>query len=49
MTTPQQPKTAQGGATIFTQDGQTTTGIAQRGIGGTSTPLTPARAARFSE
>ena len=33
MTTPQQPKTAQGGATIFTQDGQTTTGIAQRGFG----------------
>ena len=33
MTTPQQPKTAQGGATIFNQDGQTTTGVAQRGFG----------------
>jgi len=33
MTTPQQPKTAQGGATIFTQDGETTTGIALRGFG----------------
>jgi SSS family transporter len=33
MTTPQQPKTAQGGATIFTQDGKTTTGVAQRGFG----------------
>jgi len=33
MTTPQQPKTAQSGATIFTQDGQTTTGVAQRGFG----------------
>ena len=33
MTTPQQPKTAQSGATIFTQDGTTTTGVAQRGFG----------------
>ena len=33
MTTPQQPKTAQSGATIFTQDGQTTTGVAVRGFG----------------
>jgi SSS family transporter len=33
MTTPEQPATAQPGATIFTQDGQTTTGIAQRGFG----------------
>ncbi|MDR3746268.1 MAG: sodium/solute symporter [Acidobacteriaceae bacterium] len=33
MTTPQQPETAQSGATIFTQDGKTTTGIAQRGLG----------------
>jgi SSS family transporter len=33
MTTPQQPKTAQGGATIFTQDGQTTAGVALRGFG----------------
>ena len=33
MTTPQQPKTAQGGATIFTPDGTTTTGVAQRGLG----------------
>jgi len=33
MTTPQQPKTAQSGATIFTQDGKTTTGVAQRGLG----------------
>ncbi len=33
MTTPQQPKTAQPGATIFTQEGATTTGVAQRGFG----------------
>ena len=33
MTTPQQPKTAESGATIFTQDGTTTTGVAQRGFG----------------
>ncbi len=33
MTTPQQPATAQGGATIFTQDGETTTGVALRGFG----------------
>ena len=33
MTTPQQPATAQGGATIFTQDGQPTTGVAVRGFG----------------
>jgi SSS family transporter len=33
MAIPQQPKTAQSGATIFTQDGQTTTGVAQRGFG----------------
>ena len=33
MTTPQQPKTAQSGATIFTQHGDTTTGVAQRGFG----------------
>jgi uncharacterized protein YbbC (DUF1343 family)/CubicO group peptidase (beta-lactamase class C family) len=33
MTTPEQPKTALASATIFTQDGQTTTGIAQRGFG----------------
>ena len=33
MTVPQQPKTAQSGATIFTPDGNTTTGIAQRGFG----------------
>ena len=33
MTTPQQPKTAQSGATIFTPDGNTTTGVAQRGLG----------------
>ena len=32
MTTPQQPKTAQTGATIFAQGG-TTTGVAQRGFG----------------
>jgi SSS family transporter len=33
MTAPQQPATALPGATIFTQDGQPTTGIAQRGFG----------------
>jgi CubicO group peptidase (beta-lactamase class C family) len=33
MTTPEQPATALPGATIFTQDGQPTTGIAQRGFG----------------
>ena len=33
MTTPQQPKTAQSGATIFAQDGETTTGVAVRGFG----------------
>jgi SSS family transporter len=33
MTTPQQPKTAQSGATIFTPDDKTTTGVAQRGFG----------------
>ena len=33
MTTPQQPATALPGATIFTPDGQTTGGIAQRGFG----------------
>ncbi len=33
MTAPQQPPTAQGGATIFAEDGTTTTGIAQRGFG----------------
>jgi uncharacterized protein YbbC (DUF1343 family)/CubicO group peptidase (beta-lactamase class C family) len=33
MTTAQQPKTAESGATIFTQDGQLTTGIAVRGFG----------------
>ncbi len=33
MTTPQQPATAQSGATIFTPDGKTTTGIATRGFG----------------
>ena len=33
MTMPQQPKTAQTGATIFTLDGTTTTGVAQRGFG----------------
>jgi SSS family transporter len=33
MTTPEQPSTALGGATIFTQDGQTATGIAVRGFG----------------
>ena len=33
MTTPQQPSTAQSGATIFTQDGKLTNGVAQRGFG----------------
>jgi SSS family transporter len=33
MTQPEQPKTAQSGATIFTPDGKTTTGVAQRGFG----------------
>ena len=33
MTQPQQPATAEGGATIFKQDGTTTTGVAQRGFG----------------
>jgi uncharacterized protein YbbC (DUF1343 family)/CubicO group peptidase (beta-lactamase class C family) len=33
MTQPEQPATAAGGATIFVQDGKTTTGIAARGFG----------------
>jgi uncharacterized protein YbbC (DUF1343 family)/CubicO group peptidase (beta-lactamase class C family) len=33
MTQPEQPVTASGGATIFVQDGKTTTGIAARGFG----------------
>jgi SSS family transporter len=33
MTRPEQPATALPGATVFTQDGQPTTGIAQRGFG----------------
>ena len=33
MTQPEQPATATGGATIFVQDGKTTTGIAARGFG----------------
>ncbi len=33
MTRPQQPATAVGGATIFKQDGTTTTGVALRGFG----------------
>jgi uncharacterized protein YbbC (DUF1343 family)/CubicO group peptidase (beta-lactamase class C family) len=33
MTTPEQPSTAQPGATIFTPDGKPTTGIAARGFG----------------
>jgi SSS family transporter len=33
MTTPEQPATAQGGATIFTPDGKPTTGVAARGFG----------------
>lgn len=33
MVRPEQPETAQGGATIFTQDGKVTTGVAQRGFG----------------
>jgi SSS family transporter len=33
MTQPEQPATATGGATIFTADGKTTTGVAVRGFG----------------
>jgi SSS family transporter len=33
MTQPEQPATAAGGATIFTADGKTTTGVAARGFG----------------
>ncbi len=33
MTMPEQPKTALGGATIFTEDGQVTKGVAARGFG----------------
>jgi SSS family transporter len=33
MTMPEQPKTAEGGATIFTEDGQVTKGVAARGFG----------------
>ena len=33
MTVPEQPKTAEGGATIFKQDGTPTTGVAERGFG----------------
>ncbi len=33
MTQPEQPATAVGGATIFTADGKTTTGVATRGFG----------------
>jgi SSS family transporter len=33
MTQPEQPATAAGGATIFTEDGKTTTGVAARGFG----------------
>jgi SSS family transporter len=33
MTMAEQPKTAQGGATIFTEDGQVTKGVAVRGFG----------------
>ena len=33
MTTPEQPSTALGGATIFTPDGKATTGVAVRGFG----------------
>jgi len=33
MTTPEQPSTAQGGATTFTPDGKPTTGVAERGFG----------------
>ncbi len=33
MTTPEQPATALGGATIFTADGKATTGVAARGFG----------------
>jgi SSS family transporter len=33
MTVPEQPSTAQGGATVFTPDGQPATGVEQRGFG----------------
>ncbi len=33
MTNPQQPRTAEGNATVFTQDGQPTKGVALRGFG----------------
>ena len=33
MTTPEQPATAESGATVFTPDGKTTKGIAARGFG----------------
>ncbi len=33
MTRPEQPKTAMGGATVFTADGKATTGVAERGFG----------------
>ncbi|HEV2620239.1 MAG TPA: sodium/solute symporter, partial [Acidobacteriaceae bacterium] len=33
MTRPEQPKTALAGATVFTADGKTTTGVAERGFG----------------
>ena len=33
MTRPAQPATAESGATVFKQDGTTTTGVAQRGLG----------------
>ena len=33
MTLPEQPPTAQGGATVFTPDGTAATGVAQRGLG----------------
>ena len=33
MTVPEQPATAQGGATVFTPDGQPATGVEQRGFG----------------
>jgi CubicO group peptidase (beta-lactamase class C family) len=33
MTEPEQPKTAEGGATVFTADGKATTGVAARGFG----------------
>jgi CubicO group peptidase (beta-lactamase class C family) len=38
MTQPEQPATAAGGATVFVQDGKTTTGIAVRGFGWTLIP-----------